>query len=466
MQPTQETNQVLRNLAKNLVRENFKDDRQEPFELSDGQADIFNSIVLKLHPRNQIIAPTQYGKSSVVAMALIVRTQKYRDDFAIVTGSEPKSQIIMEKVIQHTFDNERWYSRLELDPNEPLDRIRRQRTRKHLNWLGGGSIRTFTADARNRQRVKEALTGFGSPNIIEDEASLIPDDVQAMILRMLGGHAGGFLLKIGNPFYRNHFFRTSHSDKYINIFIDYHQGLREGRYTPEFIEEMRPEAFFDVLYECLFPTEDEINEAGWRRLITDTELEEAFADAELEIPRPVGPARLGVDVAAGGKNFTVFILRYDNVMRLLEKNRDPDLMAQVARIEQYMGEYGIESQFVNVDDTGVGHGVGNRLAERDQVVNAVMEGASAFDNVKYKNKRAEMYWELGQWIKNGGKIVRHEGFYEITNINYKVDSSSRLQIEPKADMAKRGIQSPDVSDGASLTFGNGEVATADDFAIL
>lgn len=450
--------------AKELVRTYFKNDTGDQFEMSDGQSDIFIAIVAKEAPRIECIAPTQFGKSSIVAIALIVRTQLFHEDFGIVTGSEPKSQIIMEKVIQHTFDHERWYSKLELDPDEPLDRIRRQRTRKHLNWLGGGSIRTFTADARNRQRVKESLTGFGSPNLIEDEASLIPDDLQSMILRMLGGHKGGFLFKIGNPFFRNHFFRTHNSDKYKHIFIDYHQGLREGRYTETFIEEMRGESFFDVLYECKFPSEDEINEQGWRRLITDTQLEDAFDRADIEPPK--GTPRLGVDVAAGGKNYTVFVLRYNNKMILLEKNRDADLMAQVAKIEYYMREYNIEPTFVSVDDTGVGHGVGNRLAEKEIYVNTVSEGGKAVESNQFINMRAEMYWLLGQWVKNGGKIVKHEGFYEITNINYKEDSSSRLKIEPKADMQKRGIQSPDVADAASLTFSNNAVATADDISFM
>lgn len=460
------TRQQKREAAKSLVRTYFKDDYDNPFELSDGQADIFLAITLKEAPRIECIAPTQYGKSSTVAIALIVRTQLFGEDFGIVTGSEPKSQIIMEKVIQHTFDHDRWTKKLELDANEPLDRIRRQRTRKQVTWKGGGSIRTFTADARNRKRVKESLTGLGSPNLIEDEASLIPDDLQSMILRMLGGHGGGFLFKIGNPFFRNHFYRTHHNEKYQHIFIDYHQALAEGRYTEDFVQEMRGEAFFDVLYECKFPDDDVVNEQGWRRLVTVTELEAAFQDAEIEIPRPIGRPRLGVDIAAGGANFTAFVLRYDNYMVLLEKNRDPDLMSQVGRIEAYMREYDIAGYDVTIDDNGVGHGVFNRLAERDVVVNSFRGGTPAVEKDKYTNMKAEAFWLLGQWIKEGGKIIQNSDFYQVNEINYKVDSTSRLKTEPKEDLVSRGIPSPDVADAASMTFTNNVVVTADDFAIL
>lgn len=456
--------QKKRDIAKLITRFFFKDDRGNPFEMTDGQADIFLLIFLKEYNRNQTIAPTQYGKSNIISMALILRTQMAGELFGIVTGSSPKSMIIMEKVIQHTFDHPLLYGQLDLDPNEPLDRIRRQRNREHMNWKTGGAIRTFTADARNRQRVKESLTGFGAPNIIEDEASLIPDDLQAMIMRMLGGHDGGWLLKIGNPFYRNHFLRTWQGSAYHKIFIDYHQAIAEGRYSESYIDEMRNEAFFDVLYECKFPSADEVDDDGWRRIVTDDELEAAFENAETEVPK--GEPRLGVDIARGGRNFTTFVLRYDNVARLLEKNRDPDLMSQVARVESFMKEYNISAEYVQIDDVGVGGGVTDRLWERDQYVVKFKEGERADESDKYANRKAESSWLMADWIKNGGKIVKHDDFYQIGVVRYKEDSSSRLKIEPKAEMAKRGIQSPDVADGLLLTFTNSVVATADDFAII
>ena len=592
----------MRKSAKAIVKQYFKNDYGEPFEITDTQADIFLCIVTRKWLRVEVICPTQFGKSSTIAMALIIASTNDHEDFAIVTGSESKSQIIMEKVVQHTFDHPKFTALLELDDNEPLDRIRRQRSRKMLTWKGGGSVRTITADARNRQRVKETLTGLGcilagekviteigevdikdlcenklanfilsynhdaeeyefkkindyqinerigrdmlkleaggksfiatsdhpvyvhgkgyiplsevvvcdevntvetkttvesitkisteddvvynlevegnnnyyvggvlvhnSKNIVEDEASLIPDDIQAMIMRMLGGYRDGFLLKIGNPFYRNHFMRTWNSDKYQHIFADYMTALAEGRYTEQFIDEMRSEAFFDVLYECKFPDDNEVNEQGWRRLVLDAELQAAFDNADIEVNRPKGKPRLGVDVAAGGNNYTAFVLRYDNYMTLLEKNRDPDLMSQVAKVVSYMQQYGIEGYNIGIDDVGVGHGVTDRLKEKGIYVNAVKEGASAIENDKYINLRAENYWLLGQWIKSGGKIIKNDDFFQIDKINYKEDSSSRLKIEPKAELAKRGIPSPDVADAATLTFSNAVVVTSSDFDIL
>lgn len=457
----------MRELAKALTNYYFKDDEGKPWEQSDGQADIFLCIFLRQHPRNEIIAATQYGKSSTVAQALILRSQAFSEKWAIVTGEMPKSMIIMEKVIQHLFDHPDLCGELELDPTETLDRLKRQRTRQNLTWKRGGGIKTFTADARNRQRVKAALTGFGAQNIVEDEASLIENDVQAMIMRMLGGYRDNFILKIGNPWQPqpNHFFKTWHQSNYNRIFIDYLQAIKEGRYTMEFIDEMRDMPFFDVLYECQFPAEDAVVEGGYRKLITTTQVINAFIPEDVNpIQYGEGRARLGVDIGRGG-NYSVFCLRYDNVATIIERNRDRDLMAQVGKIKEYMDRFNISASRVFIDDVGVGGGVTDRLREQGFSVVGVREGGKALDD-RFVNQRAEMYWNAAEWIKKGGRLIKNDGFLQMALINYKEDSSSKLKIEPKADLAKRGIESPDDADSLSLTFGASSEFTSGDFAII
>ncbi len=319
--------QQARAIAKELVASIFKNDYGEPFMLTDGQADIFLTIFLKRHNRVEIITSTQYGKSDVISMAVLMRVYTYKEPFAIIAGQKEKAQIIMSRVIQHTFDNAMFIAELELDANERLDRIKRERSKDHLTFKSGGSIRTFTANTTNKGRVTEALTGFGSPNIIEDEASLIPDDAQAMILRMLGGHKNNFLLKIGNPFYRNHFYKTSVNPKYYNIKIDYKQALAEGRYTQTFIDEMINEPFFGVLYGCQFPDLSEQNINGYTSLLPKGLLQASLIDKNIYNSSGEDLV-LGVDVAKGGANQTVYVLRdiRNNIAWVLEKNNIKDLL--------------------------------------------------------------------------------------------------------------------------------------------
>ena len=69
-----------RGIAKHLCRKFFKDSYGNPFEITDGQADIFLAIFLREHLLWQIITYTQYGKSDTVSMAVILRAISFRED--------------------------------------------------------------------------------------------------------------------------------------------------------------------------------------------------------------------------------------------------------------------------------------------------------------------------------------------------------------------------------------------------
>lgn len=440
-----------REIAKRIVRHYYKDDAGKPFEMSNGQADIFNCIFLKDviiaagYNRVQIIAPTQYGKSTVIAMALNLRSQSFSEDWGILTGQQKKSDIIMEKLIQHLFDDKNLYSQLEVDKNEPLDRIRRERSKQKMNWLCGGSVRTYTASASNTKRMNDSLSGQGIPNIVEDEASLIQDPLQSMVLRMLGGHNGGYLVKIGNPYTRGHFLKTSRSSKYLQIFIDYKQALSEGRYTEEFIQEMRGEAFFDILYECKFPSDSEIDRDGFYRLLSDEKIASSKEKVDHE-----GTLRLGFDVGEGGDE-NCGVLRSGSFAEKVHFSKYTDLMAAVKVIKDLIKQYSLNPSNVFVDATGLGAGVVSRLHELELYVKGV-KWASKPSLDKYLNLKAENYWEAKDWIEKGGKIDNDDGFNELSMIKYKEDSGGKLKIKSKEDMRKDGISSPNVADAFALTF--------------
>jgi len=481
--------QSERDIAKQLCAMFFKDDDDNPFVLTNGQADIWNTIMLKRHRRNQVETTTQYGKSETISMAMVLRSITYHEKWTVLAGDQTKSDIIMGKAVNHIFDHPSLVEQIEMAGMPKLEKLKHQKSQDRITWRDGGEIRSLTADARNRKRVKESLTGQGARNIIEDEASLIPDDLQAMVMRMLGGHKDSFLLKIGNPFYRNHFYRTSKSPHYHHIHIDYHQAVAEGRYDMSFIEEMRGEPFFDILYEVKFPPDDDVVTGGYRRLFTDQmiadamiseeEFEAMLADDEqaitLDSGRRVlkGERRLGNDFAGGGSDRSSYVFRTPQVMKLLETNQNDDTMQQVVTTQQYRAEYEVPSSNIGNDYGGLGQGISDRLYELDIYVNKVMFGGGSSEPKKYKNKRAEMYFLFKQWLENGGKIVDSPEWQELAVVYYKSDSSSRFQIEPKEDLKKRlkelglTVTSPDVADAGVLTFAdNTEMIDDDDFEVV
>ncbi|GAJ14578.1 unnamed protein product, partial [marine sediment metagenome] len=240
--------------------------------------------------RIQIIAATRYGKSLAVAAGVVIRASLKPEKWAIVAGTKEKARIIMEYITMFSLDCP--VIRVQLEVEIPLDRLRMKRGQDRLTYRRRGEVRVYSADSRRIAETSTSLMGFGAPNVVGDESALIADPLQATLMRMLGDKKDNFLVKIGNPFRRNHFLRTWRNDRYYKIFIDYKQGIREGRFSEEFIDEMRDEALFDILWECKFPEEGAIDSKGWLILLTDVDIERAFVE---EVP--FGEKRLGCDIA-------------------------------------------------------------------------------------------------------------------------------------------------------------------------
>ncbi|OGY22650.1 MAG: hypothetical protein A2113_00015 [Candidatus Woykebacteria bacterium GWA1_44_8] len=421
----------------------------KPIELSPMQKVIFYEIIDFSHIRTQIIAPTQYGKTLTVALAILTAAVGMSERFTVLAPSEKKARILMNYCIEHLFDSEVFLSALDLDPNITWDKLRRERTRTNLSFKGGGGIQVLSLDARNTRRNIEAVMGFGGNRLILDESSLIDDPLYATVKRMLGGYkySDTFLLEIGNPFYRNHFYRTWNSDLYHKIFIDYHIGLQEGRYSPEFIDEVRDEAYFDIFYECKFPEPDQLDARGYRFLVTDTEYQKSL----IETPVPDGELKLGADIGAGG-DFNVFTVRSQKCAWVEEKNQTQDTMTNVNVIRDIMKKRKITARNVFVDDIGIGRGVTDRLKELGIKVNGISSGAKPKDTTRYKNIKAEMTWNFRKWIKEGGKLVKNEGYNQVLWIKYKVSTDKVIQIEPKDELMQRTGKSPDYFDSLALTF--------------
>lgn len=474
----------------------FKKDNGQPFEYTETQLLIAAIIMGRIARRVQLILPTQYGKSEIVAQGVLERVATKPEKWLIIAPEQKKAEIIMSYIIKHIFDHSYFQRQLIFD--ETMEKLKQHKSKTHLTFRRGGEVMILSADARNRQRTKDALMGFGAPNVILDESALIPDDLYATIKRMVGGHEaseeGTFLLEIGNPFTRGHFLRTWKGSLYEKIWVDYVQALSEGRYTDRFIEEMREEAFFDVLYECHFPEEGEIRTDGYRRLVVDATLDGATIEVmpelvykkhengepvmakwdeeghEHEYPVLDDDPVLGVDVAAGGDNETVFTLRFPkhNFSMVLERNRDDDLDNQADRIMQFRRQWHLSDYRVIIDDGGVGHGLGDILKNKHDILfKRMLAGESPYKEVeergqklsqeqksdrrRFMNNRAMVNWKARKALKSAHKLVKDSGFDEGKEIYYKQAPTGKLQMEPKDKMKER-VESPDTWDSFCLTF--------------
>ena len=168
-----------------------------------------------------------------------------------------------------------------------------------------------------------------------------------------------------------------------------------------------------------------------------------------------GKLVIGVDPARFGDDRTAIIRRQGRVAFGLETYIKKDTMEVVGIVNTIIQN---ENPFkVFVDVGGLGAGVVDRLKElghRDIIV-AVNAGSTALDSRKYYNKRAEMWGLYKQWLLDEPCQIpdNNELHADSCGIRYKIDSNSRLVMEQKADMKKRGIRSSDTSDALCFEAG-------------
>ena len=169
---------------------------------------------------------------------------------------------------------------------------------------------------------------------------------------------------------------------------------------------------------------------------------------------PYGPLLLGIDPARFGDDRSAIIRRRGRVAYGLESYIKKDTMEITGIVNRIIESENPVKVFVDVG--GLGAGVVDRLNElghRDRVI-AVNAGSKSLDDKKYGNKRAEMWGNLQLWLQDEPvKIPDEDSLHaDLCGVKYKYDSNSRLMIEKKEDMKRRGIRSCDEADALCLTF--------------
>jgi hypothetical protein len=457
----------IRNQIRRLLDIFLVGDKSAGEALSDGQVDIAAAIMLKLSPRNACVGPTGYGKSESIAMGAIYRVVFFKEDFVICSVKYGTSEIIMEKVIEHLFDNELLLSQLELEKGQELQRLKRERRKDKLTFRRGGSVKVVSLHGADDD-VSKAI-GEHAPNIILDESPLLSPAKYLQVLKILEGTGSfdkTFLFELGNAVNRNHFmYNVKSNPKYLKIDISLEQAIAEGRLDQTSVDEKRGLPFFEQFYECKFPDEDEIDEKGYRQLVKTEEIDARIVDS-LETTQE--PMKLGVDVAGGG-DYNTFTIRQGHQAWIETFNRSNDTMTNVNEVIRIIDKYTITvegkpvrlivPEEVYIDDIGIGRGVTDRLKELGYKVNGISVGEKPQEADRYANKKADYYWRVRLWIQDkANKLLKDkEGrWHQLAWIKYKTSTDKVLQIEPKDDLKKRTGKSPDWAESFMLTFADAE----------
>jgi len=162
------------------------------------------------------------------------------------------------------------------------------------------------------------------------------------------------------------------------------------------------------------------------------------------------PIVIGVDPARFGSDATVIAVRKGRDVITLKRLRGADTMEVVGHVIDAIEEY--NPALVCVDEGGLGAGVVDRLKEQRYKIRGVNFGSKAKNQIMWGNKRAEMWGNMRDWLKDAALPADRFLKTDLIAPRTKPDSKGTLFLESKKDMKARGLASPDAADAIALTF--------------
>lgn len=314
---------------------------------------------------------------------------------------------------------------------------------------------------------------------IVDEASGVSDPIMEAILGTLSGE-NNKLLMCGNPTKTSGvFFDAFHADRdlYQHCTVSSADSPRTNKQNIESLIRKygRDSNVVRVRVYGEFPEQED-------DVFIMLPIIEQCTNKRFELPKDALSPNiiLGVDVARFGNNETIIYQNIQGKLNLARKRKGQNLMATAGDIVSLYREIvknhpDYKSKiYVNIDDTGLGGGVTDRLLEvkREEQLNRLiivlvnaaerietdtLEGKEASEH--YNNITTHM-WAVLRDLLNKKQVELYDDSETIAQLStrkYYMTSNGKLELESKEDMKKRGIESPDRADALALSVYVGKI---------
>jgi len=171
-----------------------------------------------------------------------------------------------------------------------------------------------------------------------------------------------------------------------------------------------------------------------------------------------GQEEVGVDVARGGDDDTVFFRR-KGLKTIAKKTITSQQLPPQAKLVYISNEledfvdYNKE-MLIKIDDTGVGGGLTDIMESRDYNIMPInFQNVSDFPD-KYPNLISEIWFETAKIVHEIACQENERLKTELVNRKYDIDTKGRRVIEPKKKYKERGFRSPDEADAFLLCYYN------------
>ena len=332
-----------------------------------------------------------------------------------------------------------------------------------INQPKSSSFEARTARAENPEALQGVHEDDGWVLLIADEAS----GVHEKIFEASGGSMSGDncqMLLLSNPVRTSGFFYDTHhklKDMWYTVHISHEDS---ERVTDAFVEEQarrfgRGTSAFRVRAEGNFPLSD-------LDTIIPFEYVESARDRDIIIPYD-SPTVWGLDVARFGDDSNALVKRNSvAVLPDIAEWGGCDLMQTAGRVKREYKDCQPHErpEEILIDVIGYGAGIVDRLREQDLPVRGINAAEIASEEDQYRNKRTELWYNARDWLmKKNCSLPRcdggcnrdciHEKFAaELVSLRYIFASSGKYAAETKADMKKRGEDSPNIADAFVLSF--------------
>lgn len=315
----------------------------------------------------------------------------------------------------------------------------------------------------------DALQGFHAEEVlyIIDEASGVDDKIFEPVLGALST-SGARLLMCGNPTQLSGFFYDSHHKNRASYTTFHIDGRNSSRVSQDFVQTIirmygEDSDVFRVRVAGEFPLQEE-------DIFIPLSLVEHSIMTEYSIPQKPTLLHIGADIARFGDDKTVIGYKANEKVTFYKKRRGQDTMKTADDIvllgEQLVQKYQpTEPIPIKIDDGGVGGGVVDRLRQ-------------------IKRNQPERFWWMEIYPVKFGQRIQHKHYYDSTTYmmavvkkllqpydeqgnpkpielilpndddmaaqlsgrKYFLTENSKIKIESKKEMKKRGRPSPDEAD--------------------
>lgn len=402
-------------------------------ELFPSQQEIVRRIAFDKNKYLAITAATQYGKTWAVAIGVCLYIILHENkDVLVMSGSKDQARIVRDKVAEFIAETPALRELVETNATG-VDRLKKEASKKKTTFSNGCILQVLTAGGKNQG---ESLMGHGGDLLILDESNLIEDDVyEKRILRMLGKSADSSIVEIGNPTTRNHFYENFHHDQdYHTMQIDWETAVEEGSFSQEFIDKQREKLSqqeFRIQYEAKFPDED-----GDNTLINLSWIREAMESSPKWEPGEQTRTVYGLDVAREGRDLSVLVRVEVKEGEFLVRDGDiwswsvDNTMALAERVKNILDDND-DLHRINVDMTGIGSGVLDRLRQQGLYAAGFKAGAGADDRDRFSYQKDEKFFKLREMLSDEALVLpEHEDLKrELDNLETKYTTKERLKVE-------------------------------------